>query len=139
MQASGPGPVAPPLRLGRCTAAAGMVAVFVPRPCRALRPPHPPRALCRSSLNVSSWPEGVVYCCEPTMPAADSLAYWNSQYAMRSGNPHFGLISFDNVLFSFLLIFQAPAPPSPVRPAPRLSPRAYGHPPRRSPSRDGRL
>ena len=32
---------------------------------------------------------------------------WNSQHALRSGNPHFGLISFDNVPVAFLLIFQA--------------------------------
>ena len=29
------------------------------------------------------------------------------QHALRSGNPHFGLISFDNVPVAFLLIFQA--------------------------------
>ena len=32
-----------------------------------------------STLNVSSWEEGDVYCCEPTLPPHDSLAYWNSQ------------------------------------------------------------
>jgi hypothetical protein len=112
-----------------------------------------------STLDVPSWQEGDVYCCEPTLPPYDSLAYWNSQagclllrtgrllppcslpptchppathlhatclppachprpahglpthwhpqHALRSGNPHFGLISFDNVPVAFLLIFQA--------------------------------
>ena len=33
--------------------------------------------------------------------------HWHPQHALRSGNPHFGLISFDNVPVAFLLIFQA--------------------------------
>ena len=41
------------------------------------------------------------------MPPADSFVYAGSPYSMRTGNPSYGLLNYDNVPWSFLVIFQA--------------------------------
>ena len=46
-----------------------------------------------STLDVPSWEDGAVYCCEPTLPPHDSLAYWNSQATCLLPTAHCPLLT----------------------------------------------
>ena len=55
-----------------------------------------------SSLDVPSWEDGAVYCCEPTLPPHDSLAYWNSQATRLLRTAHYDLLATCYSLATYL-------------------------------------